>query len=43
MGEEFKQCRSAMMLGRKREKVEQKDGGEKKITRVSKGVKKKSG
>ena len=31
-----------MMIGRKREKVEQKDGGEKKITRVRKGVKKKN-
>ena len=31
-----------MMIGRKREKVEQKDGGEKKIKRVRKGVKKKN-
>ena len=30
------------MMGRKREKVEHKDGGKKKITRVSKGVKKKN-
>ena len=31
-----------MMIGRKREKLGQKDGGEKKITRVRKGVKKKN-
>ena len=31
-----------MMMGRKREKVEQKDGGERKIARVSKGVRKKN-
>ena len=31
-----------MMIGRKREKLEQKDGGVRKISRVSKGVKKKN-